>query len=141
MLKGALTFHPSDADFTERWFVSFGSDYPLNIVETQYIGFEIQTALYTESLGSIRRYTWPLHGFLTAKYKFPTASYRPFVGAGVGLASFSTFFNGSRDWTPRAALKLTGGVELASVAFEVQALRMLESGFAFEYSFLFGVVW
>lgn len=139
--KGGIVFHPRVTDLADRWFLSFGSDYPLNLSETAFLGFELQTALYREPLGNETAYLLPANGFFNAKYKAPTFGARPFAGGGIGMVSTLTVVGADTTWSRSTGIQLVGGIELGSVAVELRALRSLQTDAEFAYSLLFGFIW
>lgn len=139
--KGALQFNPSEAHISDRWLLSFGSDFPLNLSETAFLGFDLQAAWYRVPIGGASANVVPLNGFINAKFKAPTFGARPYAGGGLGTVTFLTFVEGSTDWNRKAGLHLLGGLELGSASIEFHALRILESDTEFTYWVLFGFVW
>ena len=109
--KAGFGLKPSDADLSDRWLVAFGSDY---VIGGQFcLGFELQTAYYSDSDFEPTLHYVPLNLFANVKYKAPFGGARPFVGGGMGL--ISTFFNaGDSDYVSDFGLPIVGGVELGS---------------------------
>jgi hypothetical protein len=140
-LKGSIMFHPRDAHISDRWLLSFGSDYPLNLSETGFLGFELRTALYQQNLGPSSLYVVPAQAFINGKFKAPTFGIRPYVGGGVGMVSFVNIFEGESSWNREAAVQFIGGVELGAATLELQAMRPMEDGADYAYFVLFGYIW
>lgn len=109
--KGGIILHPSDVSASNRWLIAFGSDYVL--AEQFCLGFELQTAYYSDSsFDPTLRYV-PLNLFANVKYKAPFGIARPFVGGGLGL--ISTFFNaGDSTYIHDFGYHLVGGAEFGS---------------------------
>ena len=139
--KGGFMFHPAGTDLSDRWLLSFGSDYPLNYDETFFLGFELETAYYREPVGGATVQVVPGHGFLNAKFKGGTRDVRPYAGAGFGAFTFFVFLPDDNRWDRDFAFHLLGGVELGRVAVELSATRSFESGEEFRWVLLFGFVW
>ena len=109
--KGGFMLKPSDADLSDRWLLGFGSDYV--IAEQFSLGFECQTAYYSDSSFHPTVHYVPLDLFANVKYKAPFGGARPFVGGGLGL--ISTFFNaGKSDYISDFGFHIVGGVEIGS---------------------------
>ncbi len=140
-LKGSIMFQPRDAHISDRWLLSFGSDYPLNLSETGFLGFELATAFYREPLGNSSLYVVPAHGFINGKFKAPTFGIRPYVGGGLGMVSFVSIFEGKSSWDQEAAMHFIGGIELGAATLEFQAMRILVTDADYSYFVLFGYIW
>jgi hypothetical protein len=121
-IKGGFIMHPSDVDLSNRWLVAFGSDY---VAADQFsIGFELQTAYYSDDSFEPTIRIVPLNLFANVKYKGPFGGVRPYVGGGLGL--ISTFFNaGDSDYVHDFGYHIMGGLELgredgAALILEIQ---------------------
>ena len=140
--RGGIIFHPRTTDLADRWYVSFGSDYAVNLGETAYFGFELQTAVYRDPISAgVTATIVPANGFINAKYKAPTFTARPYIGGGIGLVSDFVFAEGTNDWNRNSAFHFMGGIELGRASAELQIQRNFESGSEVMYSILFGFVW
>lgn len=127
--KAGFALKPSDVDLSDRWLVAFGSDY---MIAGQFsMGFELQTAYYSDNNFDPALHYVPLNLFANVKYKAPYGGVRPFVGGGLGL--ISTFFNaGKSDYISDFGFHLVGGVELghedgAAFLLELQGQQNLSS--------------
>lgn len=118
--KGGFILHPSsldtlsgnfDVSLSDRWLVAFGSDY---VAADQFsIGFELQTAYYSDDSFDPTIRTVPLNLFANVKYKGPFGGVRPYVGGGLGLISL--FFNASdSEYIHDFGYHIMGGLELGS---------------------------
>lgn len=130
-LKGGFILHPSNVDtllgnadisLSDRWLVAFGSDY---VAADQFsIGFELQTAYYSDDTFDPTIRTVPLNLFANVKYKGPFGGVRPYVGGGLGLISL--FFNASdSEYIHDFGYHIMGGIELgredgAALVLEIQ---------------------
>lgn len=140
-VKGAIIVSPSEVDISNRWFVSFALDSPLNLNETFFWGIEIQSAFYSVTAGNETATVVPLNGFLNIKAKSDKFNARPYAGFGFGMATFFATEGENTTWNRQLGLHFLGGVELGSFAVEFMAQRRLESGARFNYSILFGLHW
>jgi hypothetical protein len=139
--KGGFVVRPSSTQLSDRWLLSFGSDYPINYEETLFVGFELQTAYYRERVGADTVQIVPGHGFINAKFKSAQPHVRPYGGGGLGALTFFGFLPGDTNWNRSFAFHLLGGVELGRLSVELQAARAFESGGRLRWSLLFGLVW
>lgn len=140
--RGGIIFHPRTTDLADRWFVSFGSDYAMNLNETAFLGFEFQTAFYREPIAqTITATVVPGNGFVNIKYKSPSFNLRPYGGGGLGLVSNFIFADGNNRWDRNTAFHVMAGLELGRMSFEFLIQRNFESGSDTMLSLLFGLVW
>lgn len=143
--KGGLRFHPDVGDFSDKWFLSIGSDWDVH--EQAFVGFELQGAYYSNSisgLGSVN--SLPTNIFVNGKWKAPTEGVRPYAGVGLGMVSayVRTDIGGvtSSEYIRDAGLQLMGGVELnRRFLLELLGQKVFEDGTEFAWSILGGFRW
>ncbi len=145
-LKGGIIFQPRDADFAARWFIDFGSDYPVNLTETLFLGFDIQASVFRIDVAANQTATVSRgNGFVNLKYKSGSLGARPYGGGGIGLISSWVFVSGSTEWVNDMGWHLMGGIEFRSIAVELMVQRAFgsdpDTGPDTEYSVLLGFVW
>lgn len=140
--RGGLLFHPTGIDFAQRWFLSIGSDYGLNLDETIFAGVEIQgSAFRQDTTGGSTAWVIPANGFFNVKYKSPSFGMRPYAGGGIGMVTNFVFVDGSNDWSRELAWHILGGIEFGRTSVELQVQRAFETGSTTSYSVLAGFVW
>ena len=140
--RGGLIFHPTGLDFPQRWFLSLGSDYALNLDETIFMGVEVQgSAFRQDTTGGSTAWVIPANGFVNVKYKSPSFGLRPYGGGGIGMITRFIFVDGSNEWDRDTAFHVLGGVEFGRTSVELQIQRAFASGSDTNYSVLFGFVW
>ena len=140
--RGGIIFYPEGLDFPQRWFLSFGSDYALNLDETIFAGVEVQgSAFRQDTTSGATAWVIPANGFFNVKYKSPSFGLRPYAGGGIGMITSFVFVDGSNDWNRNAAWHFLGGLEFGRTSVELQIQRAFESGSSTTYSVLAGFVW
>jgi len=140
--RGGLIFYPEGLDFAQRWFLSFGSDYGLNLDETIFAGVEVQGSAFRQDT-TVGSTAWviPANGFFNIKYKSPSFGLRPYAGGGIGMVTSFVFVDGRNDWERDVAWHVLGGLEFGRTSVELQIQRPFESGSSTSYSVLAGFVW
>ncbi len=144
-LKIGLTVQPDVGGFTDRWFVSLGSDW--GFADTGFLGLEFQGAYRSNTVvGAAVVDSVPANLFVNGKWKADNDSVRPFVGLGFGMMStyLRTELNGSSTTTyvKDGGFQLMGGIELhRKWVFELLAQRVFLDGAQFHWSIVAGRVW
>ena len=114
-LKLGLNIHSGGGGFTDRWFVSAGTDW--GVADMAYLGLEFQGAYRSNTVvGAAVVDTVPANIFLNGKWKSSSRGVRPYAGLGLGMVSAyvkteilgQTFTTYEKD----AAFQLMAGVEL-----------------------------
>lgn len=137
---GAI-FHPRDIGFEGRWRVSFGSDYPVNLEETIFVGFEAQTSVYRQDVVGGGAATFvPLNGLVNVKVKASALDVRPYGGGGIGLLSQFSQIQSDFNWDSDLGFQLLGGVELGRLGLELQLQRAFQSDAETSFAFFVGFV-
>ena len=141
--KGGVIFQPRDVGFEGRWRIAFGSDFPMNLSETLFAGFEIQTSVYRQDVtASGPTATWvPINGFANVKFKSGSLGARPFGGGGLGLVSNLRFVSNETDWGNDFGYHLLGGVELGRLVLELQVQGAFDPDADTEFTAYVGFVW
>ena len=112
-VKGGLILRPSeDIDISDRYLISFGSDYP--IAEYTALGFEIATAYYHFDFAEDDIHQVPLNGWVNVKGMMPLEGLRPFAKAGMGVLAL-LLFGELEDQTTDLGIHFTGGIEFGSM--------------------------
>ena len=142
-LKGGVIFQPRDVGFAGRWRLSFGSDYAMNLTETMYLGFELQTSVYRQDIleGGPTATVVPGNALLNVKWKSSSLGARPFFGGGLGLLSTLVLASGNNDWDSSFGFQILGGVEAGHLVVELQVQHAFESGSDTSFAAFLGIVW
>jgi hypothetical protein len=112
-VKGGIILRPSeDLDVSDRYLISFGSDYP--IAEYVGLGFEIATAYYHFDFGEDDIHQVPLNGWVNVKATMPMEGLRPFAKAGMGVLGVLVFGE-VEDQTSDVGIHFTGGIEFGAL--------------------------
>lgn len=144
-LKVGLTMHPDVGGFTDRWFLTLGSDW--GFADTGFLGLEFQGAYRSNAaVGNALVDSVPANVFLNGKWKAETDAVRPYAGLGFGMMStyVRTEVNGltSSTYVKDGGFQLMTGLELhRKWAFELLAQRVFLDGARFHWSFVVGRVW
>lgn len=143
-LKLGIIVHPDVGDFSDRWFVSVGSDWGFH--PQGFWGLEFQGAYRSESAGDFSVKAVPANVFMNIKWKSEAEAVRPYAGAGVGLVSTyiraEAFGESDNEWVKDAGFQMMGGIELnRSFAVELLGQRVFEEGAEFSWSLLAGLRW
>ncbi len=130
-LRAGVIFSPRDIELEGRWRIGFGSDYPMNLAETIYVGFELQTSVFRQGVADVARTAtlFPANGFVNVKYKSGNLArrVRPYGGGGVGLITTFILLSGANDWKRDLGFHVVGGVELGRLSVELQLQRPFSS--------------
>lgn len=131
--------------FTDRWFVSLGSDW--GFADTGYLGLEFQGAYRsnTQVAGALVD-SVPGNVFLNGKWKGSRGDIRPFAGLGFGMMSayVRTEFLGQTQskFVKDGGMQLMAGIELHEKwIFELQGQRVFLDGASFNWAILAGRTW
>ena len=144
-LKVGLTMHPDVGGFTDRWFLSLGSDW--GFADTGFLGLEFQGSYRSNAeLGAAVVDSVPANVFVNGKWKADMDTVRPYAGVGFGMVStyIRTEVNGftSTEYVKDGGFQLMTGIELhRKWAFELLAQRVFLDGAQFYWSFAVGRVW
>jgi hypothetical protein len=143
-LKLGLTFDPDLGSFSNRWFISAGSDWGFH--PQGFWGLEFQGAYRSESEGDIKLQTVPANVFVNFKWKSEAEGVRPYAGGGLGLISsyvkLSVGDESENEWVKDAGFQFMGGVEFNRVfAVELMGQKAFEEDSVWFWSFLFGIRW
>ena len=144
-LKVGLTMHPNVGSFTDRWFVSLGSDF--GFADTGYLGLEVQGAYRSNAqVGPALVDSIPANLFLNGKWKSEGDTVRPFAGLGFGMMStwVRAEVNGlsTSTYVKDGGVQFMGGIELhRKWVFELLAQRVFLDGAQYHWSFAVGRVW
>ncbi len=144
-LKVGLTMNRVVGGFTDRWFVSLGSDF--GFADTGYLGLEVQGAYRSNTqIGPALVDSIPANLFLNGKWKSESDTVRPFAGLGFGMMStfVSAEVNGltTSTYVKDGGVQLMGGIELhRKWVFELLAQRVFLDGAQFRWSIVAGRVW
>ena len=144
-IKVGLTMHPDVGGFTDRWFLTLGSDWAF--ADTGFLGLEFQGAYRSNAaVGAAVVDSIPANLFLNGKWKADTDTVRPYAGLGFGMMSsyIRTEVNGltSDTYVKDGGFQLMTGIELhRKWAFELLARRVFLDGAQFHWSFVVGRVW
>ena len=140
-LRAGAIFHPRDVGFEGRWRVSFGSDYPVNLGETVFVGFEAQTSVYRQDVVGGGTATFvPLNGLVNVKVKASALDVRPYGGGGIGLLSQFSQIQSDFEWDNDLGFQLLGGIELGRLNLELQLQRAFQSGAETSFAFFVGFI-
>jgi hypothetical protein len=133
-LKLGITFDPDLGRFSNKWFVSVGSDW--GFYPQVFWGLEFQSAYRSETEGDIKVQVVPANVLVNFKWKAETENIRPYAGGGLGLISSyvrtSGFGESEHDWVTDGGFQFMGGVEF-SRRFAVDS--------TWYWSFLAGIRW
>ncbi len=144
-LKVGLTMNPDVGSFTDRWFVSLGSDF--GFADTGYLGLEVQGAYRSNTaVGPVLVDSIPANLFLNGKWKSEGETVRPFAGLGFGMMStyVRAEVNGftTSTYVKDGGFQFMGGIELLRKwVFELLAQRVFLDGAQFRWSITAGRVW
>ncbi len=85
-LKLGLNISSDGGGFTDRWFVSVGTDW--GVADMAYLGLEFQGAYRSNAVvGAAVVDTVPANIFLNGKWKSSSYGVRPYAGLGLGMVS------------------------------------------------------
>ena len=142
-LRGGVIFEPRDIGFAGRWRASFGSDYPVTLSETVFVGFELQTSVFRQDVpGTDGSATLvPGNGYINLKFKSGNPELRPYAGGGIGLLSTFVFIGGGNEWVRDAGFHVLGGVELGGLSVELELSRTFEESADTTWAVYAGFVW
>ena len=144
-LKIGLTMHPDVGGFTDRWFLSLGSDW--GFADTGFLGLDFQGAYRSNTVaGSAVVDSIPANIFINGKWKADTDTVRPYAGLGFGMMStyVRTELNGfsTNTYVKDGGFQFMTGIELhRKWAFELLAQRVFLDGAPYHWSFVVGRVW
>ena len=143
-LKLGITFDPDLGSFSNKWFVSAGSDWGFH--PQGFWGLEFQGAYRSETEDDIKIVWVPANVFLNFKWKSEAESVRPYAGGGVGLISsyIKASFEGEseHEWVKDAGFQFMGGVEFnRKFAGELLGQKAFEDDAEWFWSVLFGIRW
>ncbi|HEY7698558.1 MAG TPA: hypothetical protein VIE88_09085 [Vicinamibacteria bacterium] len=141
--KGGVIFQPRDVGFEGRWRVAFGSDYAVNLSETLFAGFEVQTSVFRQDVveSGPTATVVPLNAFGNVKFKSGGLGARPFGGAGLGLVSNFQFVSNETEWANDVGWHILGGVEFGHLLLELQVQGAFDSDADTEFTGYVGFVW
>lgn len=141
--KGGVIFQPRDVGIAGRWRLSFGSDYAMNLTETVFLGFELQTSVYRQDVlqGGPTATVIPGNGLVNVKWKSASLGARPFLGGGFGMLSTFVLASGNNHWDNSFGFQIVGGVEAGHLVVELQMQRGFESGSDTSFAAFLGFTW
>jgi len=144
-LKVGLTMHPDVGGFTDRWFLTLGSDW--GFADTGFLGLEFQGAYRSNAaVGTAIVDSIPANVFVNGKWKAETDGVRPYAGLGFGMVS--AYRRIERDglstttYVKDGGFQFMTGIELhRKWVFELLAQRVFLDEAQFHWSFVVGRVW
>jgi hypothetical protein len=143
-LKFGITFDPDLGSFSNKWFVSVGSDWGFH--PQGYWGLEFQSAYRSETVEDIKVVQVPANVFVNFKWKSEAEGVRPYAGGGLGLISsyvkVSGFGESESEWFKDPGFQFMGGVEFnRKLAVELLGQKTFDEGSDWFWSVLFGLRW
>ncbi len=142
-IKGGIVLGGNNGAFTNRWFISTGTDW--GVTDSAYLGLEFQGAFRSNStVGNSVVDSVPANLFLNGKWKSNTDDVRPYAGLGFGMVStyVRSTVNGATttQYVKDGAFQLMGGVELNQRwVLELLGQHVFQDGAGWRWSFLGGI--